>query len=257
MNDQDALLTVKNLNKCFSFKNRFGITETFEAVKPCSFTMQAKQTLSIIGPIGSGKSTLAKMIVGMIEPSGGEIFVGDQKLEFGDYAVRSQMIRMVFQDPASSLNPQQRVGEILDMTLQLNSDWDPQKRQALILKTLKQVGLLAEHADYYPNTLAAGQKQRVAMARAIILQPLIIVADEPLAALDSPIRSQMVNLMLELQEKQDISFIFVTQDIEVMRHISDYVLVMNEGDVVEQGTIQMLLDSPQHPITQKLLKSNM
>lgn len=253
----DVLLTVNALEKQFTFKTGFGRTETLHAVKPCSFYVEAKKTIAIIGQNGSGKSTLAKMLVGMLEPTSGEITIGDQVLEYGDYAIRSQMIRMIFQDPAASLNPQQRVGEILDMTLELNSDWDKKARLELIHKTLKQVGLLAEHAEYYPAMLAAGQKQRVAMARAIILQPLIIIADEPLAALDMPIRAQMINLMLELQEKEDITFIYVTQDIEIMRHISDYVIVMHEGEIIEQGTVDKIVQDPVHPVTKQLLTSRL
>ncbi|WP_093321665.1 ATP-binding cassette domain-containing protein [Thorsellia anophelis] len=251
----DILLTVNAIEKIFTFKTGLGRTETLHAVKPSSFTVKAKQTLAIIGPNGSGKSTLAKMLVGMLEPTAGEITIGNQVLVHGDYSIRSQMIRMIFQDPAASLNPQQRVGEILDMTLELNSQWDKAKRIELIHKTLKQVGLLVEHAEYYPYMLAAGQKQRVAMARAIILQPLIIIADEPLAALDMPIRAQMINLMLELQEKEDITFIYVTQDIEIMKHISDFVIVMHEGEIIESGEVTEIVNNPKHQVTKQLLNS--
>ncbi|MFC0179049.1 ATP-binding cassette domain-containing protein [Thorsellia kenyensis] len=253
MKSSESLLIIKNLEKQFTYKTRLGLNEILHAVKPCSFEVKAKQTLAIIGENGSGKSTLAKMIVGMVEPTAGEISIGDKVLEFGDYSVRSQLIRMIYQDPAASLNPQQRVGEILDMTLELNTNFEKKERLFLIQKTLKQVGLLAEHAQYYPSMLAAGQKQRVAMARAIILQPMVIIADEPLASLDMPIRAQIINLMLELQEKEDITFIYVTQDIEIMKHISDYVVVMHEGEVIELGTLDEIVHKPQHPITQKLM----
>lgn len=251
----ETLLTVKNIAKTFIHKSPLGRPETFHAVKSCSFQIETKKTVAIIGKNGSGKSTLAKMLVGIIEPTDGELYIGNQRLEFGDYSVRSQMIRMIFQDPAASLNPQQRIGEILDMTLELNSDWNFKQRQELIHKTLKQVGLLQEHAEYYPSMLAAGQKQRVAMARALILQPLIVIADEPLAALDMPIRAQIINLMLELQEKEDITFIYVTQDIEIMKHISDYVIVMHEGEIIEQGSLDKIINKPEHQITKQLLNS--
>lgn len=155
----------------------------------------------------------------MIEPSGGEILIDKHKLTFGDYSYRSQRIRMIFQDSATSLNPRQRTGQILELPLMLNTDLDAAGRRLRINATLRQVGLLPDHADYYPHMLASGQKQRVALARALILQPEVIVADEALASLDMSLRSQIINLILELQETQKLP-IFMSHSIWAWQNMS-------------------------------------
>lgn len=136
----------------------------------------------------------------MIEPTAGDIVIDDKQLEYGDFRYRSQRIRMIFQDPSTSLNPRQRIGQILDVPLRLNTELDAPEREQRINETLRQVGLRSDHAYYYPHMLASGQIQRIALARALILQPQVIVADEALASLDMSMRSQIINLMLELQQ---------------------------------------------------------
>ncbi|MGL4861199.1 MAG: putrescine export ABC transporter ATP-binding protein SapF [Enterobacteriaceae bacterium] len=249
------LLEVRDLSKTFRFHTGLFRRHQLQAVHPVSFTLQAGETLAIIGENGSGKSTLAKMIAGMVEPSGGEILIQGHPLHYGDYRYRCQRVRMIFQDPSTSLNPRKRVGQLLELSLKLNTDLDLHAREQHINRTLRQVGLLPEHANYYPYMLAAGQKQRIALARALILQPQIIIADEALAALDITVRSQIINLMLELQETQGISYIYVTQHLSMMRHISDQVLVMQAGEVVERGHTAEVLAAPQHPMTNKLINS--
>ncbi|MDR5610978.1 ATP-binding cassette domain-containing protein, partial [Arsenophonus sp.] len=165
-------------------------------------------------------------------------------------------IRMIFQDPSTSLTPRQRIGQILEIPLILNTSLSVHEREERIEQTLRQVGLLPDHAGYYPHMLAAGQKQRVALARALILQPEIIIADEALASLDMTMRSQIINLMLELQEKQGISYIYVTQHLGMMKHISDKVLVMDNGVVVERGNTAEVLASPLHEVTRRLIASH-
>lgn len=252
----ETLLEVRNLCKTFRYRTGLFRKMNLQAVKPLNFTLKAKQTLAIIGENGSGKSTLAKMLAGMVEPTDGEILVDDQNLVFGDYRQRSQMIRMIFQDPTTSLNPRQRIGQILESPLRLTSDMDAPAREARINQTLRQVGLLPDHANYYPHMLASGQVQRVALARALILQPKVIVADEALAALDMSMRSQIINMMLELQEKHGISYIYVTQHLGMMKHISDQVLVMHNGEVVERGNTAEVLAAPLHDLTKRLVSSH-
>ena len=229
----ETLLEVRNLSKTFRYRTGWFRRQTVEAVKPLSFTLREGQTLAIIGENGSGKSTLAKMLAGMIEPTSGELLIDDHPLHFGDYSFRSQRIRMIFQDPSTSLNPRQRISQILDFPLRLNTD--------------------LEHVSYYPHMLAPGQKQRLGLARALILRPKVIIADEALASLDMSMRSQLINLMLELQEKQGISYIYVTQHIGMMKHISDQVLVMHQGEVVERGSTADVLASPLHELTKRLI----
>ncbi|AFJ46735.1 putrescine export ABC transporter ATP-binding protein SapF [Shimwellia blattae] len=252
----ETLLEVRNLSKTFRYRTGWFHRQTVDAVKNVSFTLRERQTLAIIGENGSGKSTLAKMLAGTISPSSGQLLIDDRPLNFGDYAFRSQQIRMIFQDPSTSLNPRQRISQILDFPLRLNTSLAAEKRQERIVETLRMVGLLPDHASYYPHMLAPGQKQRLGLARALILRPKVIVADEALASLDMSMRSQLINLMLELQEKQGISYIYVTQHIGMMKHISDQVLVMHQGEVVERGSTADVLAAPLHELTRRLITSH-
>lgn len=252
----ETLLEVRNLTKTFRFREGLFHRHELQAVKPVSFNLQAGQTLAIIGANGSGKSTLARMLSGVVEPSGGDIFIRGQRLKFGDYSYRCQRVRMIFQDPSTSLNPRQRIGQTLELPLKLNTDLTGIERERRIIQTLRQVGLLADHAEYYPHMLASGQKQRIALARALILQPEIIVADEALASLDMSMRSQIINLMLDLQTKQDIAYIYVTQHLGMMKHISDKMLVMDKGEVVERGNTAEVLAAPLHDVTRRLIESH-
>ncbi len=252
----ETLLQVRNLSKTFRYRTGWFHRQTVEAVKPLSFTLRERQTLAIIGENGSGKSTLAKMLAGMVEPTTGELMIDDCPMHYGDYSFRSQRIRMIFQDPSTSLNPRQRISQILEFPLRLNTDLSAEDREKRIIATLRQVGLLRDHAGYYPHMLAPGQKQRLGLARALILQPKVIVADEALASLDMTMRSQLVNLMLELQEKHGIAYIYVTQHLGMMKHISDKVLVMHQGEVVERGGTADVLASPLHDLTRRLISSH-
>lgn len=252
----ETLFEVRNLSKTFRYRTGMFRRMMVEAVKPVSFTLRERQTLAIIGENGSGKSTLAKMLSGMVEPSGGEMLIDNHPLEFGDYGYRSQRIRMILQDPSTSLNPRQPIGQLLDAPLRINTDLDAPSREQRIYQTLRQVGLLPDHASYYPHMLAAGQTQRVALARALILQPKVIIADEALASLDMSMRSQIINLMLELQEKHGLSYIYVTQHLGMMKHISDQVLVMHNGEVVERGCTAEVLAAPLHDLTRRLIHSH-
>ncbi|CAK9884973.1 MAG: Peptide transport system ATP-binding protein SapF [Candidatus Erwinia impunctatus] len=251
-----TLLEVRNLTRTFRYRTGLFRRQHVDAVKSVSFTLREKQTLAIIGENGSGKSTLARMLSGMIPPSSGDIIIDDHPLEFGDYGYRSQRIRMIFQDPSTSLNPRQRISQILDLPLRLNTDLDARERETRIIETLRQVGLLRDHAGYYPHMLAPGQKQRVGLARALILQPKVIIADEALASLDMSMRSQLINLMLELQENQGIAYIYVTQHLGMMKHISDKVLVMHQGEVLERGSTADVLAAPLHDLTRRLIESH-
>ena len=252
----DKLLEVKNLSKTFRYRTGLFHRQQLKAVKPVSFTLEPKQTLAIIGANGSGKSTLARMLSGVTEPTGGDIFINGHQLSFGDYSYRSQRIRMIFQDPTNSLNTRQRIGQTLDLPLRLNTELSGIEREKRIYQTLRQVGLLPEHANYYPHMFASGQRQRIALARALILQPQVIIADEAIASLDMSLRSQIINLMLELQETHEIAYIYVTQNLGMTKHISDKVMVMDNGEVVERGNTAEVLASPLHEVTRRLVASH-
>ncbi|EGR0710629.1 ATP-binding cassette domain-containing protein [Vibrio alginolyticus] len=251
-----ALLEVDNLSKQFVTRSRLFKRQVNEAVKPVSFTLEPGQTIGFIGQNGSGKSTLARMLAGVVEPSSGEIRVNGERLEHKDYSTRCKLIRMIFQDPNTSLNPRIQIGRILEGPLKRNTNMPPDARMQRVKNTLLRVGLLPEHAYFYPQMLAAGQKQRVCLARALILQPSIIVADEALNGLDMAMRSQIINLFLELQEEMGLSFVYVSQHIGIVKHITDKVMVMHEGEVVEFGETNQVLTHPEHPITQRLVESH-
>lgn len=251
-----SLLEVRHLAKDFVTRSGLWRKQIQHAVQPVSFTLEAGQTLGFIGQNGSGKSTLARMLAGAIEPTSGEILVNGEHLTHQDYATRCKLIRMIFQDPNTSLNPRIQIGRILEGPLKRNTNMSPEARIKRVKETLLRVGLLPEHAYFYPQMLAAGQKQRVCLARALILQPSIIIADEALNGLDMSMRSQIINLLLELQEEMNVSLIYVSQHLGIIKHITDQVMVMHEGEVVEFGETQAVLNDPQHAITQRMVDSH-
>ena len=255
---ETVLLDVQDV--AFSFRTYAG---EVQAVRGVSFTLARGKCLGIVGESGCGKSVMAKSII-RLNPSspkgiykrGQILFEGRDLLSLSKRAmesVRASEIRMIFQDPSTSLNPRQRISQILDFPLRLNTDLDAEARQKQIIDTLRMVGLLPDHVSYYPHMLAPGQKQRLGLARALILRPKVIICDEALASLDMSMRSQLINLMLELQEKQGISYIYVTQHLGMMKHISDQVLVMHQGEVVERGSTADVLASPLHDLTKRLI----
>lgn len=251
-----SLLEVNQLSKDFITRSGLFRKKIQQAVKPVSFCLEAGQTIGFIGQNGSGKSTLARMLAGMVEPTCGEILVNGERLEHQDYSTRCKLIRMIFQDPNTSLNPRLQIGRILEGPLKRNTNMTPEARLKRVKDTLLRMGLLPEHAYFYPQMLATGQKQRVCLARALILQPSIIIADEALNGLDMAMRSQIINLFLELQEEMGVSFIYVSQHIGIVKHITDKVMVMHEGEVVEFGDTLQVLSEPQHPITQRMIESH-
>ncbi|WP_194435299.1 peptide ABC transporter ATP-binding protein [Vibrio fluminensis] len=251
-----ALLEVTDLSKVFISRPGLFRKKEHVAVQPVSFSLEAGQTIGFIGQNGSGKSTLARMLAGMVEPTSGEIRVNGDLLEHKDYSTRCKLIRMIFQDPNTSLNPKIQIGNILEGPLKRNTNMPPEARVKRVKDTLLRVGLLPEHAYFYPQMLATGQKQRVCLARALILQPSIIVADEALNGLDMAMRSQIINLFLELQEEMGVSFVYVSQHIGTVKHITDKIMVMHEGEVVEAGDTHAVLSNPQSTITQRLVDSH-
>lgn len=251
-----ALLEVSGLKKDFVTRSKLFKKKVQHAVKPVSFSLEAGQTIGFIGKNGSGKSTLARMLAGVVEPTSGEIRVNGELLEHKDYSTRCKLIRMIFQDPNTSLNPRIQIGRILEGPLKRNTNMPPEARMKRVKETLIRVGLLPEHAYFYPQMLATGQKQRVCLARALILQPSIIVADEALNGLDMAMRSQIINLFLELQEEMGVAFVYVSQHLGIIKHITDKVMVMHEGDVVEYGNTSEVMTNPQHIVTQRMVESH-
>lgn len=249
-----ALLQVEDLCKQFQNSGSFLTKDTFYAVQDISFTLEARKTLAIIGNNGSGKSTLAKMIVGLSKPTSGKISLKGTELTYGDYAFRTKHIRMLFQDVHAAFNPRLNVGQILDTPLRLATTLDEDARNEQIFDTLKLVGLYPEHTNIKINTMSASQKQRVALAHTLILQPDIIIADDSLSALDASVKTQLTNLMLDIQERRGISYIYIGQHLGLIKHIADEVLVMDNGLMIEYGSTRSLFTSPQTDITQRLVE---
>lgn len=248
------ILKVKNLSKTFHEQTGF-LRHTIDvAANNINFTLAQGETLAIIGENGAGKSTIVKMIAGMIEPSEGEMWVNETKLKYGDFHFRSQYIRYIPQNPEHSFNPRYNIKQLLEMPLKLNTLLTEEERQIRIDETLKQVGLQHTHLNYFPSEMAVGQKQRIALAKALILNPKVIIADELLAMLDISVRSQIINLMLSLQNDFGLSYIYVTQDLGIAKHISDKILVLKQGgSVAEYGNTAEVITSPLSTVTEKLI----
>ena len=253
-----TLLSVKNISKDFHISKGLFSDETINANSNISLILKEGKTLAIVGESGSGKSTLAKIIIGIEEPTSGDILLGNDCLDFNNSTHRKkrfQQIRMIFQDPYGSINPQLRVGETLEHTLKINTQMNSLERKKKIEETLVLVGLQKSHQHHYASSFSGGQRQRIAIARAIILEPKILIADEPLSALDVSVQAQIINLLLNLQEKLGISIIFISHDLNVVEHIADNVMVMYQGKVVEEGKVSQIFDEPLHPYTQALFAS--
>ncbi len=250
-----VLLDVKGIEKSFKLKGHWYHKRKFTALSPLSFTVEAKKTLAIVGETGSGKSTLAKILVGAETPSAGKIFLNGQLLQDQRFKQRCQHIRMIFQDSGTTLNPSLTIQELLDEPLTLNTDLDEKERRQLIRTTLQKVGLLGDHMNFYPHMFSGGQKQRISLARAIILEPQVIILDEALAALDPSLRSQMINLLLDLQQQMGLAYILISHNLGIVRHFSDDVMVLSHGEVVESGKTMQVMRNPHHKVTQKLMMS--
>jgi len=254
-----TLLRIENINKNFRISTGFFKRHSvISANRNISFDLEQGKTLAIVGESGSGKTTLARQIIGIEKPSSGSIYLNDQELLFHrkkDRKKRFTNIRMIFQNPFESLNPNIRIGHSLDQTLIINTRLTARERRIKIEQTLQKVGLQPEHQYRYPHMFSGGQRQRIAIARAIILEPSIIIADEPLSALDVSIQAQILNLMQSLQEEMGISYIFISHDLNVIEHVADKIMVMYHGSVIEQGNVAQIFDEPLHPYTQALFAS--
>lgn len=250
-----VLLDVQGISKTFKEKGYWLHKRQLTALFPISFTIEAKKTLAILGETGSGKSTLAKLLVGAKSPTSGHIYLDGLLLKNQRFKDRCQQIRMIFQDSSTSLNPSLTIKELLDEPLILNTNLDEQERYQLIRATLHKVGLLGDHMHFYPHMFSGGQKQRISLARAIILQPKVIILDEALAALDPSLRSQMINLLLDLQQQMGLAYILISHNLGIVRHFSDDLIVLSHGKVVESGKTLDVMRSPQHKVTQRLMQS--
>ncbi|MFT5636096.1 MAG: cationic peptide transport system ATP-binding protein [Cognaticolwellia sp.] len=251
----DVLLQVVDLSKVYKDKNYWFNRKFATVLEPLSFDIMAHKTLAIVGETGSGKSTVAKLLVGAELPTTGHIRLNGQTLEPGNFKQRCQHVRMIFQDSGTTLNPSLTIEQLLDEPLRLNTGLDEIERHQLIRETLHKVGLLADHMSFYPHMFSGGQKQRISLARAIILKPQVIILDEALASLDPSLRSQMINLLLDLQQQMGLAFILISHNLGIVSHFSDEMMVLSKGKVLEFGKTTDILQKPKHKYTKKLIMS--
>ncbi|TNG88569.1 dipeptide ABC transporter ATP-binding protein, partial [Pasteurellaceae bacterium USgator41] len=209
-------------------KGLFSKTQQVKALDGVSFNLERGKTLAVVGESGCGKSTLARLLTMIEEPTNGELYYNGQNFLLNDNEIkklRRQKIQIVFQNPYASLNPRKKVGTILEEPLLINTDLTAEQRKAKVLEIMAQVGLRSEFYDRYPHMFSGGQRQRIAIARGLVLNPDIVVADEPVSALDVSVRAQVLNLMMDLQNQLGLSYIFISHDLSVVEHIADEVIV--------------------------------
>ncbi|MEV5977893.1 dipeptide ABC transporter ATP-binding protein [Streptomyces sp. NPDC052114] len=239
----------------FPFKRKIGAVQ---AVDGLDFTVAEGESLGLVGESGCGKSTTGRLITRLLEPTGGKISYRGQDIT---HASRKQLapvrseIQMIFQDPYASLNPRQTVGKIISGPMEVNDINPPGGREARVRELLETVGLNPEHFNRFPHEFSGGQRQRIGVARALALEPKLIVADEPVSALDVSIQAQVVNLLQKLQKDLGIAFLFIAHDLAVVRHFSQRVAVMYLGRIVEIADREDLYDNPRHPYTRALLSA--
>lgn len=255
------LLTVTDLVKHFARPRAalFGPRPPpVRALEGVSFTLHAGEALGLVGESGSGKSTVARLIVGLEQATSGSIRLEDReltRLSAAEWRPLRRRIQLVFQDPHSSLDPRQKAGAIVAEPLAIHALGKPRERRARALELLESVGLSAAQAEHYPHQLSGGQCQRIGIARALALEPDLIVCDEPVSALDVSIRSQILNLLHDLQQRFGLAYLFIAHDLAVVRALCPRVAVMQAGKIVELAEREELFTKPQHEYTQKLLAS--
>ncbi|HEY8119210.1 MAG TPA: ATP-binding cassette domain-containing protein [Methylophilaceae bacterium] len=260
MNQAEFILTARHLNKTYSQRSgRFGFGHSLiKALDDVSISLRTGSTLAVVGESGSGKSTLARCLLQLQPLDSGEVlFQGRDLAAFPASELRTERrhIQMVFQDPFASLNPRMKVGEIVGEGLLIHKLGSAAEQRHKVLHMLKRVGLSEADMQKYPHEFSGGQRQRIGIARALVLEPKVVVCDEPVSALDVSIQAQILLLLKELQQEMHLSYIFISHDLRVVRHIADEVVVMHQGKVVEQGLVDDIYSAPAEEYTRNLLNS--
>ena len=254
--EQAPLLEVKGLKQYFRVSRNF----TVKAVDDVSFTIYPGETYGLVGESGSGKSTIGRSVIRLYDPTAGQItFDGHDISGRLDKAANSRLrtqMQMIFQDPMASLNPRKKVGDIIAEGLDIHHMYrSREERQDKVEKILAKVGLAPEHAERYPHQFSGGQRQRVGIARALIMDPKLIIADECISALDVSIQAQVVNLMKDIQAETGTAYLFIAHDLSMVKYISDRIGVLHLGHLLETGTTEEIFENPIHPYTRSLLSA--
>lgn len=256
--NEKTIITARDLKKYYTVKEGtfFKTSSTLKALDGASFSIKPGKTFSVVGESGCGKSTLARLITMIEKPTSGDFEVDGINAVTSSpeemKALRSK-VQIVFQDPYGSLNPRKKVGSILEEPIKINTDLTKAQRREKSLAMMEKVGLSKEQYSRYPHMFSGGQRQRIAVARALMLNPALVVADEPVSALDVSVQAQALNLFMDLQDEMNLAYLFISHDLSVVRLISDEIMVMYLGRPVEQGKKDIIFDTPLHPYTMALL----
>ena len=247
---KEALITVSDVQKIYSKKNIFGQDQYQLAVDGVNLTLYKGETLGLVGESGSGKSTLSKLILGLEQPSQGQVdYVG-----FSQEDLANQALQIIYQDPYSSLNPYLSA---LDLVKEPLYRWPKEEAEKMALAILERVGITGDAVHKRPKSFSGGQRQRIGIARAVVSRPQFVVCDEPTSALDVSIQAQILQLLADLQEEFDLSYLFISHDLTVVRHFAQRIAVLYKGALVELAPADQLFANPQHPYTQYLLSANL
>lgn len=256
MTDAVPMLEIRNITRDYHVPTGFLKPEkVVHAVKGVSFKLDAGKTLAIVGESGCGKSTLARILTFIDPPTAGELLIDGKVVDTRPGHLTAEMrqkVQIVFQNPYGSLNPRQKIGDVLGEPLLINTNMSSAERRERANEMLVKVGLGPEHYNRYPHMFSGGQRQRIAIARALMLNPKLLVLDEPVSALDLSVQAQVLNLLSDLQEEFGLTYVFISHDLSVVRYIADEVMVMYYGEAVEYGTREQVFSDPKHDYTKTL-----
>ncbi len=259
MSSQEPILQAENLTRFYEVsQGPFKPAAVVKALDGVSFTVEAGKTLAVVGESGCGKSTLARQVTMIERPTSGRLrFCEYDLVEATDGELKSarRKVQMVFQNPYGSLNPRKKIGTIIGEPLVINHNLGKAEREERVRGMMAKVGLRPEHFSRYPHMFSGGQRQRIAVARALMLEPKLVVADEPVSALDVSVQAQVLNLLMDLQQEMNLAYLFISHDLSVVRHIADDIMVMYLGRIAEYGRAEKIFAQPRHPYTQALLAS--